>query len=89
MEDTEGFQPIVSLFIFPLFLASPFATLNSLPDFLRTISFFNPITFGVDGIRSILNGVSYFPLFISFIVLSASSLFLMGLSGYLFSKTEA
>lgn len=90
MEDIEGFQLIISVFIFPLaFLASPFTTLDSLPDFLRTISFFNPITYGVDGLRSVLNGASYFPLFVNFIVLIASSLFLMGLASYFFSKSEA
>jgi ABC-2 type transport system permease protein len=89
MEDIEGFQLIISVFIFPLaFLASPFTTLDSLPVYLRTVSFINPITYGVDGLRAVLVNTSYFPLYVDFVVLLAAASLLMVLASYSFSKSE-
>jgi ABC-2 type transport system permease protein len=89
MQSIEGFQFIVSLFIFPLlFLASPFSPLQSLPSLLRTIAFADPITYGIDGMRATLIGFSYFPVYIDLSVLLALSIVTMLIGSYLFSKSE-
>jgi len=89
MESIEGFQFVVSLFVFPLlFLSSPFSPLESLPSWLRTIAFVDPITYGVDGLRATLIGYSYFPIYINLIVLIVLSVVMMGLGSYFFSKSE-
>ncbi len=89
MESIEGFQFIVSLLIFPLlFLSSPFAPLQAAPAFLQTIAFFDPITYGVDGLRATLIGYSYFPIYVDLLVLVAVSSVMMALGSYLFSKSE-
>lgn len=89
MENIEGFQFIVSLFIFPLlFLSSPFSPLEALPSWLRIIAFIDPITYGVDGLRASLIGYSYFPIYINLSVLIALSVIMMVLGSYFFSKSE-
>lgn len=89
MRNIEGFQFIISLFIFPLlFLSSPFSTLDSLPSWLRFAAFLNPITYGVDGLRASLIGYSYFPIYIDIAVLVFVSIITMFLGSYFFSKSE-
>lgn len=89
MQSIEGFQFIVSLFIFPLlFLSSPFSTLDALPSWLRTIAYFDPITYGIDGLRATLINYSHFPIYIDFSVLIILSVAMMSLGSYLFSKSE-
>ncbi|MEM5781685.1 MAG: ABC transporter permease [Candidatus Aenigmatarchaeota archaeon] len=89
MQSIEGFQFIVSLFIFPLlFLASPFTPLGSLPEPLKSIAFVDPITYGIDGLRATLVGFSFFPIYISLAVLVVLSFITMGLGSYLFNKSE-
>lgn len=89
MQSIEGFQFIVSLFVFPLlFLASPFSPLQSLPPLLKSVAFIDPITYGIDGLRATLIGFSYFPIHISLSVLLALSIITMLIGSYLFSKSE-
>jgi len=89
MQSIEGFQFIVSLFVFPLlFLSSPFSTLQASPELLRNIAFIDPITYGIDGLRATLIGYSYFPIYIDFAVLIFLSVLTMSLGSYFFSKSE-
>jgi len=89
MQSIEGFQFIVSLFIFPLlFLASPFSPLGSLPNPLKTIAFIDPITYGIDSLRATLIGFSYFPIYIDLAVLIILSSAMMILGSYFFSRSE-
>ena len=90
MQSIEGFQFIVSLLIFPLlFLASPFSTLDASPPWLRAISYADPITYGIDGMRATLINYSHFPFYISLGVLVIVSALMMALGSYFFSKSEA
>jgi ABC-2 type transport system permease protein len=89
MQSIEGFQFIVSLLIFPmLFLASPFSPLQSLPEPLRTVALFDPMTYGIDGLRASLIGFSYFPLYIDMAVLLVVSIAMILVGSYLFGKSE-
>jgi ABC-2 type transport system permease protein len=89
MQSIEGFQFIVSLFIFPLlFLASPFSLLGSLPPVLRAVAFIDPMAYGIDSLRASLIGFSYFPIYISLTVLVALSAITMALGSYFFSRSE-
>ena len=89
MQSIEGFQFVVSLLIFPmLFLASPFAPINSLPDTLKYVAFIDPVTYGIDGMRATLVGFSYFPVWVSLGVLVSLSVITMLAGSYFFSKSE-
>lgn len=89
MEDMHGFQLIMNFFIMPVFLLSgALFPLDNLPGFLSVLSYINPMTYGVDGLRSSLIGVAHMPMLVNFGVLFAFSLVMVGVGTYLFSKTE-
>jgi len=88
--DTEGFMAIMNLVIFPIFfLSGAFFPLQSMPSWLRYIMYIDPLTYGVDGLRGTLIGISAFPLWLDFIVLLILSIALASLGAYFFSKMEA
>jgi ABC-2 type transport system permease protein len=59
MEDMTGFQLIMNFVIFPLFgLSGALFPISSLPGWLAPITLIDPLTYGVEGIRYGLTGVS-------------------------------
>ena len=86
----EGFMAIMNLIVFPIFLLSgALFPIQSMPSWLRYIMYIDPLTYGVDGLRGTLIGVSAFPLWLDFTVLIILSLALATLGSYFFSKMEA
>jgi len=70
MESPEGFNMIVSFLVFPLFLLSgALFPLDNLPFWLRAMTYIDPVTYGVDGLRTVIIGVSQFPLYVDLGVL--------------------
>ena len=63
VEDFQGFQGINNLLVMPLFfLSSALYPLNSVPDFLRIISTYNPVSYMVDALRFLLANQTHFGL---------------------------
>jgi len=88
--DTEGFMAIMNLVIFPIFfLSGAFFPLQAMPPWLRYIMYIDPLTYGVDGLRGTLIGISAFPLWLDFVVLLVLSIALATLGAYFFSRMEA
>jgi len=59
LEDFQGFQLIMSFLVMPLFfLSGALFPLKGAPDFLVAISTFNPLTYGVDGLRETLTNAA-------------------------------
>jgi ABC-2 type transport system permease protein len=89
MRDIQGFGLITQLVIMPLvFLSGAIFPLTNLPVFLRYISYLNPLTYGVEGLRRALVGFSFLPFWLDFLVLCVFSLFTTILGSYLFEKSE-
>ncbi|BDC36274.1 ABC transporter permease [Candidatus Methanoliparum sp. LAM-1] len=91
-EGTEGFMAFVNLIQMPLFFLSgamiPISQLKGVPV-LYQIQFINPLTYGVDGLRSALTGSTpFFPIWIDIIVLIAVAVVFLLLGAYTFSKME-
>jgi len=64
MESPEGFNMIVSFLVFPLFFFSgALYPLDKLPLWLSAITYIDPVTYGVDGLRTVTIGISQFPLY--------------------------
>lgn len=89
MEDMQGFQLIVNFVIMPIFfLSGALFPITNLPGVLKTIVHFNPLTYGVEGIRYGLLGTSSINPLLCFVVIGGFGLAMIVLGGYLFNKTK-
>ncbi len=89
LDDIHGFQLIMNFLVMPLFfLSGALFPLQGLPKIFQMIASINPLSYGVDGIRGSLTGVSYFGLTTDFLVLSAVTAVLLFIGSYLFSKIQ-
>lgn len=89
MDDMHGFQLIMNFVLFPLFgLSGALFPLNNAPNALRVIAHFNPLTYGVEGVRYGLLGTSQINPIISFAVLGVFAAAIIILGGYLFNKMK-
>jgi len=89
MEDMNGFQLIMSFLIFPIFgLSGAMFPIESLPPAFKSLTMFDPLTYGVEGIRYGLTGSSQIDPLLCLAVLSAFSVAMIMLGAYLFRKTS-
>lgn len=89
LEDMQAFPLIMNFIIMPIFfLSGALFPLDSLPSILKTATKLNPLSYGVDGIRTSLNGVSHLGAITDLIVLSGLAFVMMAIGSYLFSKIE-
>lgn len=90
MKDIHGFSLIMNFLIFPLFfLSGALYPIQNLPAAVRSFSYIDPLTYGVDGLRSFLVGSSYFPPFLDILLISGFSILTIFVSAFLFEKSEA
>jgi len=89
LQDMQGFQLIMNFLVLPIYFLSgamfPLAD-QKLP--LRIATAIDPLSYGVDGLRSALLGVSYHSQFTDFAVLAVLAIILMIFGAYRFSKIE-
>jgi ABC-2 type transport system permease protein len=89
LEDMHGFQLIMNFLVMPtFFLSGALFPLENLPKVLNIIVKFNPLTYGVDGMRGTLGGVSQFGLMTDFWVLAIVFIIFISIGSYLFSKIQ-
>ncbi len=89
IETFESFGLIMNFIILPLILLSgAFFPLQEAPQWLRIISFINPLTYGVEAIRFVIIGFSYIPFPISLSIISAFSLTVILLGGVAFNRQK-
>lgn len=89
MEDMQGFQLIMNFLIMPIFfLSGSLFPLNELPNFLQKITYFNPLSYGIDGLRGALVNTVYFSISMDIVILGIIIVLLNVLGGYLFSKIQ-
>jgi ABC-2 type transport system permease protein len=97
MESPEGFQLIISFLIFPLFfLSGALFPIDKLYPWMAPFVFINPVTYAVDGIRTILIGsqekvmvgsIQLSPMF-DFLIVTLFSLIMIGIGTYAFKKMK-
>lgn len=89
MKDVQGFGIVINLIMFPLFfLSGALYPLENLPGWLRILSYIDPLTYGINGLRGILVGISSFSIIYDFIILLGFSLLMILLGVYFFEKSE-
>lgn len=89
MKDMSGFSLIMNFLIFPLFfLSGALFPLDRFPPAITMLAYLNPLTYGIDGLRYSLIGVSAFSPGLDLAVLAISCAAMLGLGAYLFENTE-
>ncbi len=89
LDDMQGFQLIMNFVVMPtFFLSGALFPLQGLPEAIALIAKFNPLSYGIDGLRGVLAGVSHFGLHIDLLVLAVATAVLVVIGSYLFSKIE-
>jgi len=89
LDDMQGFQLIMNFIVMPLFfLSGALFPIKNLPEALLIIVRFNPLSYGVDGLRDALTGVTQFGMGIDILILGAITAVLLFVGSWLFSKVQ-
>jgi ABC-2 type transport system permease protein len=89
LKDMQGFQLIMNFLLMPLFfLSGALFPFGDLPKLIKTISSMDPLSYGVDGLRATLTGISHFGVHVDFLVLGSITVIVLLIGSYLFSKIE-
>ena len=89
IKDMQGFQLVMNFLVLPIFfLSGALYPLANLGVVLTVITRFDPLTYGVDGLRGALINQWHFHPVLNAGVLGAIALAFLSLGAYLFSKIE-
>jgi ABC-2 type transport system permease protein len=89
MEDFQGFQLVMNFLVMPtFFLSGALFPLTNVPRALGVIASIDPLSYGVDGLRSTLTGVAHFGVATDLAVLSALTAALLLTGSFLFSRIQ-
>jgi ABC-2 type transport system permease protein len=89
LEDMQGFQLIMNFLIMPLFfLSGALFPLDSAPAVLAMIARFDPLSYGVDGLRGALVGASHFGLLYDGVLMTVVTLILLWVGSILFKRIQ-
>lgn len=90
ISDPIAFPVVMNFLIMPMFfLSGAIYSTTTAPSWLQTASQFNPMTYGVDGLRASILGTSNFSIWMDLGVLAIFALAMILLGGYLFKKMSA
>jgi len=89
MEDMQGFQLIINLVIFPIFfLSGALFPMNNAPAIIKILTYIDPLTYGVEGMRYGLLGISQINPWICFLVLGLFTTAMVILGAIFFRKIK-
>jgi ABC-2 type transport system permease protein len=89
LRDIQGFQLIMNFIVMPIFfLSGALFPLTNIPKLLVIATSVDPLSYGIDGLRSSLIGISHYGMGVDALVLVAIAVAFQMLGGYFFSKIE-
>lgn len=89
MEDMQGFQLVMNFLVMPIvFLSGAFFPLEGLPKAMAWVVRFDPLTYGVDGLRGSLIGVSTFGLHLDLVIVLVVTFLLLIIGSKLFERIQ-
>jgi len=89
IKDTFSFNLALSFALYPLlFFAGAFYPVDRFPPYIAPLAYFNPLTYGIDGLRYSLLGTSSFNPALDLGVMAISCVALLSLGAYLFEISE-
>jgi ABC-2 type transport system permease protein len=87
LESMEGFGVIMNFVIMPMFfLSGALFPINNLPDWLKIITYIDPVTYDVEITRYIMTGFSSINVVLSFISVLGFTCATLLIGAYLFNK---
>jgi ABC-2 type transport system permease protein len=90
LEDMQAFPLVLNFLIMPMFfLSGALFPLDQLPKALLIVTRLDPVSYGVDGMRGSLIGLSHFGLATDLFVLTVIASLVIALGAYLFNRIEA
>lgn len=89
LKDMQGFQLVMNFLVMPIFfLSGALYPLSNLPKALALLTRIDPLTYGVDGVRTVLTGVTHFGIAADAAVLVGVAILLLSAGAWRFSKIE-
>jgi len=89
LKDMQGFQLVMNFMVMPIFfLSGALYPLANLPKALAVLTRLDPLTYGVDGVRGALIGVTHFGVAFDALALAGVAVLLLGVGAWRFSKIE-
>jgi ABC-2 type transport system permease protein len=89
LENMQGFQLIMNFLVMPIFfLSGALFPLTNLPRALAAVTSIDPLSYGIDGLRGALIGVSHFGAVTDAVVLCCVAFVLMAIGSHFFSKIQ-
>lgn len=89
LKDMQGFQLVMNFLVMPIyFLSGALYPLTNLPKVLAFLTRVDPLTYGVDGMRTVLIGVTHFGVAADAVVLVGVAILLLTAGAWRFSKIE-
>jgi ABC-2 type transport system permease protein len=90
LRDMQGFQLIMNFLVMPIFfLSGALFPLSNLPSALHVATRLDPLTYGIDGLRAALIGLSEISVVLDVAVLAAVAVAFLLLGARAFSKIQA
>jgi ABC-2 type transport system permease protein len=89
VDDFQGFQGINNLIVMPLFfLSTALYPLTNVPEFLRIISTYNPVSYMVDALRHLLSNTTEFGFKTDLVVIAITTLVAVVFAVNRFNRVE-
>ena len=89
LSDFQGFQMIMNFLVMPIFfLSGALFPLTNVPKAIAVVASLNPLSYGVDGLRSSLIGIGHFGAACDVLVLSIITVGLFAAGSFLFSRIQ-
>lgn len=89
LKDMQGFQLVMNFMVMPIFfLSGALYPLANLPKALAVLTRIDPLTYGVDGVRGALIGVTHFGIATDALALAVVAVLLLVVGAWRFSKIE-
>jgi ABC-2 type transport system permease protein len=89
LQDMQGFQLIMNFLVMPMFfLSGALFPLDGLPKVLAAATMIDPLSYGIDGMRSVLLERSHYGAMIDFEVLAVVAMVFIVIGAWRFSKIE-
>ena len=89
LKDMQGFQLVMNFLVMPIFfLSGALYPLTNLPRVLAFLTRLDPLTYGVDGVRTVLTSRTQFGVGLDAVVLIGVAIALLSAGAWRFSKIE-